>query len=359
MNFKNDEYASYMSSEKLNMRHRDLFCDKEGYPNEKAFMNFNMTIKENEDFRLVCMTVDLQKSNLDPDKGYSYGNYVLRKLIISLEEKGFFVFRIQGAKFNILAEASQIEKLKEKLDKESEDYNIYYGIVDEPYFWKRNMELIEAGKNLMYQNRDAKLQQAMAAQRTENDKGNTPVELQETATRKYRSTMWYSTVHIKMTEPEVRELTIYVFPTERMKPLETIPLIAVTDDMLNCHLKNGKMIEFGLSGIKFMITARFDRGGHLNLMVQNATRDRESKEDIKIDTKEGVCFPASFGKRIGDEKEIYPFKKDANGMYQYVLLDKETGDARIVDTGVVTMNDKEYTIHMDEECIDLIPMKEE
>ena len=56
MGFKDMEYATFTSSDKLTMRYRDLFCDKEGFPNQKAFENFGMSIREGaEEYHLVCI----------------------------------------------------------------------------------------------------------------------------------------------------------------------------------------------------------------------------------------------------------------------------------------------------------------
>ena len=358
MGFKDMEYATFTSSDKLTMRYRDLFCDKEGFPNQKAFENFGMSIRDGaEEYHLVCILIDLQKSNVDPDKGYQYGNYVLRHFVVSLMESGFYIFRIQGCKFNIFVEKSMLDKLREILNKENEDYNIYYGIVDEPFGWLKLAEHINIGKELMYQDRNKKIQKIISAQNTASkEKGNTPPELQETRHKKFRDTMWYATVKVRLEEPVFKEVTLYVFPTERKKALETIPVLVVVDDMLNYRLKYGKNIEFGIEGVVITLNARFDREDHLRLVVIN-TDKQNAKVAIKIDNHEGVCYPASFGKRIGEAKEIYPFKKNASGLYDYIALNQESGEAEINTTGIVEMDGKKYEVQMDETCIDLIKIE--
>ena len=359
MGYRDDEYAFFKSDEKISMRYRDMFCDKEGIPNDKAYFSFSISIKEDEDFRLCCMMLDLQKSNLDPEKGYKYGNYILRRFVISLEEQGFFVFRMQGGKFNILFSSDKTETLRKILDAESDDYDCFYGIVDEVFFWKRSNEIIDKGKAIMYQDRDEKLRDAMVIQREEPDsKGNTPVELQETKTKKYRSTMWYSVAHITVTEPQFKEVTVYIFPTMRKKPLESVPLVGVVDDMVQYRHKYGEQgFFFGIAGLEFSVSARFDRQDHLNVAIFNTSHS--GKFDIKIDTHEGNCFPATFGKRIGSTREIYPFKVNHTGLYDYIIFDTESKQYGVKDSGTVKMAGKTYEVHMDEECIDLIPVNEE
>lgn len=344
-------YDGYSGEEIICVRRKDYFTDNDGYPNANAFDDFSSRIYT-DDYRLICMNVDLRRVNA---VNYTVSSYALRRVILAFQEY-CCCFRIQGEKFNILVEEKYLDSVKELLDTPSRTHNsfcdIYYGIADEPYSHDRAAELIQKCVNLMYEDKAKKRNIYRHNRAVSGDKGNTPYELQETAERKYIQTMWHTDVHITVTEPDFKELDVIVYPTEYRNPLESITLIAVVDDMLNCRVFYGKNIQFGINGVIFTINARFDREGHLNTSVFHSGAGK-CRTDVK--TSEGVCIPANFGKRIGAGKEIYPVRKNIRGTCDYVLLDK--GKAELVTSGILIKDGIKYGVYMDDTCIDLIPIE--
>lgn len=351
MNILRHLYNGYSSEESINVRRKNYFTDRDSYPNANAFDDFSSRINT-DDYRLICINIDLRKINV---VNYTLGSYALRRVILAFQDY-CFCFRIQGEKFNILAEKKYLDSVKELLDAPSRTHNsfcdIYYGIADEPYSHDRAAELIQKCVNLMYEDKTKKRNIYRCNRTVTGGKGNKPYELRETAERKYINTMWHTDVHITVTEPDFRELDVIVYPTEYCNPLESITLIAVADDTINCRVFCNKNIQFGINGIVFTINARFDREGHLNTSVFHSGT---GKCEIDVKTTEGVCIPANFGKCIGAGKEIYPVRKNIRGTCDYVLLDN--GKAELVTNGILTTDDIKYGVYMDNTCIDLIPIE--
>lgn len=337
-------YNGYSDEEIISVRRKDYFTDKDGYPNANAFEDFSGRI-DTDNYRLICMNIDLRRANA---VNHTLGSYAMKRVILAFSEF-CCCFRIQGEKFNILVEKEYLDNVREMLDAPSRTCNsfcdIYYGIADEPYSHTKSAELIQKAVELMYKDKAEK------RKKYRRDKMTVP-ELHETAERKYIKTMWHSDVHITVTEPDFRELDVIVYPTELCSPLESISLIAVADDMLNCRVFSGRSIQFGVNGMLFTINARFDREGHLNTSVFYSGT---GKCEIDTKTTEGVCIPENFGKRAGVGREIYPIRKNLKGTCDYVLLDN--GKAELVTDGMIIIDDIQYGVYMDDTCIDLIPIE--
>lgn len=350
-------YGEYMSDGRVEVAKKALFTDSDGFPNENAFRDFVGRLTEEDDCYLACVNVDLTESN---KKSYAFGTLMLRKLFLHLKDS-FYVFRVNGDKFNLVIPKSGIEQAERVLDScEDGQAKTYYGLVDEkPITGKNFTELRRHGIELMYQNKALRTnQQAMDVRddKIVGDKGNTPPELQETVTHKFRDTMWYGEIIFKEHAPNVRDITAYVFPTEYKESLASLNMIVVVDDLLSTRVYTGTSVTFGFDGIKFTITSRFDNEGHLNI-VSFRTDGGGGKCEISINSHEGVCIPASFGKRIGNGREIYPFKANPFGTHNYILWDKENRTATLDETGMVEMDGKLYSVHFNSQGIDLIEQK--
>ena len=227
--------------------------------------------------------------------------------------------------------------------------------------YEKDYELIQKGIALMYQDKFSRINRNNKKNNMIcGNKGNTPVELQETELRKYRKTMWYATIGLKVKSPVYKESTIYVYPTRLGHPLETIPILVVIDDMLKYRVEYGKDVKFGIGGTMFSVNARFTREGHLNVSFFKDSEGDEKNYDYTITKTEGECIPANFGKRIGKD-EIYPIKKNIQGGCDYVLFkntDAESNhEPQIVTSGVIEMDNIKYGVYMDELSIDLIPIE--
>lgn len=347
-------YSEYMSDGQVTVAKKVLFTDGDGFPNDNAFRDFVGQLTEDDECYLVCLNADLTTSN---KKSYAFGTLMLRKLFLRLKDS-FYVFRVNGDKFNLIVPKTEIEQAEKLLSADEEGQaKTYYGFVkDTPVTGKNCAELRRRGIELMYQNKALRTnQQAMDVRddKIVGDKGNTPPELQETVTHKFRDTMWYGEIVFKEHEPSVRDITAYIFPTEYKESLAALNMIVVVDDLLNTRIYTGTSVSFGFDGIKFTVTSRFDNEGHLNI-VSFRTDESGGKCEISINSHEGVCIPASFGKRIGNGREIYPFKANPFGTYNYILWDKESKTATLNETGIIEMDGKRYSVHSNSQGIDLV-----
>ena len=338
-------YSDYFSDEQLSIRKKDYYTTRHGFPNRKAFLDFTESLGEKDEYHLVCVNVDLRKANKE---GYDYGNYVLRRFIYQVVSNSILVFHISGEKFNFLCADKYMEKMRSLLDAPSDDYDIYYGVIDDIYTGEKSDEQIRLGLDRMYQHKAKKkferVRQGLVVQ-------NTPPDLQETATRKFRKTMWYSMIELTTVKPKFQTVKVYIFPTEYLKPLASLRTIAVVDNAVEYRVYSGKNITFGVGGIQFSVSCRFGRDGLLNVAFFKTS---EGEFEHQINTHKGVCIPANFGKRVADGKEIFPIRENINGFCDYVLWDSKDDNAELCCTGIYKDGDTLYGVYQDNDFIDLI-----
>lgn len=335
------KYEDYFSSEEIVVTHKDFYTTRKGFPNRKAFVHFSENL-EGEYF-LVLMNVDLRKANME---SYENGDYVLRRFILSLLNYGFYVFHIWGEKFNILVPQERVFELKELLEKPSNDYDLYYGIVmSENYTHDKSQELIQKGISLMYQDKSSK----KGSRSSNTPLKNIPEEYRETFRRKFRNTTWYSIIDITVSEPEFQSVKVYVFPTEYKKPLETVKLIVVVDELTGYRLYYGKDIHFGVGGTQFSANGRFNRE---QIFTLGFFQIGKGKAEYDIYTHKGIGIPTSFGKRANDGREVYPIKQNINGFCDYVLLKDD--EVKLNTEGLININRMMYGVYQDDDFIELI-----
>lgn len=348
-------YNSFTSVEEIKLTSKDFYCDKSGIPNENAFEHFTESLDFDDEFRLVCLCLDLRKVN--KEEGYASGSRIMRKFFLTLQDMGVYAFRIHGEKFNILCKQEQLDELKEFLDEKSEKYAVYYGVPNDPYNLFTRDDLIEEGKNLMYEDRKRKCGKSTEDNQSDflvGNKGNTPTDLQETQFHKYLSTMWYTKAKIMITEP-FKELFLYIFITDFKPPYQSLPLIVVTDDLLEYRVFADTDVKFTAEEIDFRINARFNKDGRL---ITGIFPEGENAKNCKcefIEKHEGISIPSNFGKRVG-KNEIYPIKQNINGVCDYVLYEK--GEAKLDQTGLIEIDGVKYGVYMDKEGIDLVKVNE-
>lgn len=349
------KYDDFTSMEAVTVPKKAFYTDSCGCLNEKAFRDFASCIKAEEKYYLICLTVDIAESN--EKYGFAFGTRLLRQVYLQLHEH-FYVFRIYGNKFNLIVPENELPNAEKMLSSDTNGFfNIYYAVIrDVPVLADNFNELRNRCIEMMYEDKARKTKKDYSEVRDDKiigNKGNTPADLRETATCKYIDTMWFGTITIQETQPRARTMKVYIFPTEFKENLASLHLVAAADDYLNTIIYSGTCIEFGLDGMKFMISARFDREGHLNI---SCFKDRDSKGEceITIDSHEGSCIPANFGKRIGSGIEIYPFRRNAYNTYDYILWDKNNGTAQLDNTGTVSIEGKIYTVFCDDKTINLL-----
>lgn len=346
------DLEKYKSNDVISIPISEVYTDRFGYLNEKAFYHYIEQKKGRfriKNFFLVCLNIDLRKSN---SRSVELGDEVLHEFIFSLAD--YNVFRIQGEKFNIIVEESKLDELINILERPSEDYEIYYGIVRDRFLGDPEeyvKELLKKGINLMYL---CKKQKQEKKKTDVLDGKNIPNELKETVTKKYRKTMWHSLIQVEITEPSYSKFQVYVFPTEHKEPLQSIKSIIVIYDNVKYRCYYGENVKFGRDELIFHVNTRFDRDGHLNTTIYHVG---EGNCLYKIDTKEGVCIPKNFGKRISPTKEIYPIRKNLQGYCDFVSL--EQGEIELNTEGIINgSKGNKYGVVMDEKAIDLVMLED-
>lgn len=345
-------YKNYIEDEIISVTKKELYTDYEGFLNEKAFHNFVSTLTKEDDYRLLCLIIDVTQAN---KKSYATGSLIMRTTVFKLAEY-FFVFRVNGNKFNVLLKKRDFESFVEFVKKEKSDlFSMYYGFVGETPVTKESIEDIrKLGVSAMYEDKAEKTKRRNLIREDKiiGNKGNVPVELQETTTRKHIETMWYATIKIQELEPFVKDVMVYVFPTEFKPPLASLNMVVVVDDLINQYVYSGSNIRFGFDGMRFNLTSRFDKAGKLSVSFFKE-KSLQGKYQADIYCHEGEYIPVFFGKYIGEEKEIYPFKRNAFGTQDYILWNNKERKAEIIDTGIIKIGDKEYSVYADDTGIDL------
>lgn len=374
-----ESYNSYSSKEQFTIiTKQELYSDTQGYLGNTAFEEFalhlghilNKEIEENGNppiFYLICISVDLRKSN---KKSYNNGNKALQNFTNSVSD--YFCFRIQGEKFNIIIDKKNIMVLKRILETENEDYDVYYGIVEEPFVpMTRNSlrEYVEKGIGKMYLNKSD-------VRKTKKEQ-TVPAEFEETFLKKYMQTTYYFNGIINATKPIYKENAIWIFPTAVVPARITIPILLVTYDNVNGYnVKYGKNIDFGFANAVYNCTARFTTNGICDILLLG----KYDKGDASLNLYNkfmGTYTPKwndelgennykeTLGKRIDDNTQIFPVKQNVNGYYDYILMKrknnlyKENEDdtyVELVESGTIEINGKKYGVVMDEASIDLIEL---
>ena len=338
-------YSDYFSDEKVTVRKKDYYTTKHGFPNRKAFLDFMDGLSDKDTYHLVCVNVDLRKANKE---SHDYGDYFLRRFIYLVVSNGILVFHISGEKFNFLCPEKSIKKMTAILDEPSDEYDVYYGLIEDVFTKEKSQEQIQQGIEKMFSHKAKKkferVRNGVVVQ-------NTPYELQETNKRKFRKTMWYTVIELTTIKPKFQMVKVYVFPTEYLKPLASLSTIVVVDDAVEYRLYSGKNVTFGVGGVQFSVSCRFGRDGLLNVAFFKAS---EGEFEHKIYTHKGVCIPANFGKRVSDGKELFPIRENINGLYDYVLWDSKDEKAELCRTGIYKDGDTLYGVYQDKDFIDLI-----
>lgn len=355
MNVLQTIYEDYNSNGYVTVPKQNIYKDKDGFLNEIAFRDFIARLAKENECYLACINVDLRASNAS--QGYAFGTRVLRTAYLQLQDF-VHIFRIGGEKFNLVIEKENLENAKKMLDSDVKElFSIYYGVITDEFLTADNYEeLRKRGVEAMYRHKADCTGKDISEVRDDKivgDKGNTPPELQETDTHKFRETMWYGTIAFTEKEPLSKEVIVYVFPTEYKDKMMSAHQIVVVDDYVNTVVFTGNDVRFGFDGIRYNVNSRFDNDGKLTIMC---FKDKKSNGEcgMIIHSHEGSCLPANFGKRIGNGCEIYPIKKIATGAYSYVLWDKQNNKATYNETGLVEMKGKKYAVFADENGIDLI-----
>ena len=345
-----ENYGKYISEETtMFVTNKEYYSDNDGFPNDRAFWDFVKNLHDTDRMYLLCLDIDLSPSNA---KGTGYGDLIMRTFFVKMQE--FFPsFRMRGTKFNIFVPEEHIKAAEEMLRTDNSKYFILHGeIIKDKFVSSLNIEeLIAEGIKRMFRGRQD-------SDMVLGNKGNVPANLQETATKKYISTMWFATITFKETKPALRTLTAYVFPTEYKKPMALLETVVVLDDMVTTKVYDGTVVQLPIDGMRISISVRFDNDGNMVVAWFKMGDSAEGEITGEMELHEGDAIPVSFGKRIGGSKEIYPVKPNSQGLYEYVLFDKTASypnhKAEYVTTGTVTGKENTYEVHRDSVAIELV-----
>ena len=353
----NDIYRHYLDTDKVEVERKLLYSDNDGFLNDIAFRNFAEHIDPNAEHKmnLICLNIDVSASN--NSKGYAMGSRVLRKVYLQLKER-FYIFRVNGDKFNIVVPNEHLEEAIYMLDSSSEYpemFSIYYGVVDEPVSSCNYQQLRRIGKELMYHDKAVKSKKKLSDIRDDiiiGNKTNTPLEMQETDTRKFRATMWYGIIDfIDKSEAQLKK-KLYVYPTEFKTDFALLNLVVVAENMDGYELFTGNSVKVSVDDMKYSVSARFAGDGHLVVSCRKYDNSF-NPYIIGIDTYEGICIPAFFGKRISEGREIYPIRQHKNGICDFVVWDSTLNTGVINTNGILIENGTEYAVSVDDTSIEL------
>lgn len=344
-------YEKYLSEDEIIVTKKEYYTDSSGYQNEKAFWDFVKDVTEKDELYLLCIDLDLTLSN---KKSMGFGDLVMRTFFTQIRES-FPIFRMKGTKFNVFVPKKELSLAQELLESDNKKYFDLHGeIIKDKFVTSENVkELIQIGVKRMYSIRQDK-------QMIVGQKGNTPVEGQETPTKKFLAEMWFSEIEFEESYPNVRKLKAYIFPTEYKPPMALLYTIVVIDDNVQARVYEGYAVQIPIDGMKIRITTRFDNDGHLVVSWFRSPDETKGIIEGVMEVHEGNCIPASFGKRIGNAKEIYPIKENNQGLYEYVLVDKSGSNimnnntATYVTSGVVKGKENIYEVHKDSVAIELV-----
>jgi hypothetical protein len=359
--FLKKQFTSYSEDEHMSIARKEVFTD-EGFLNRKAYGDFLMFLTQEDEYLLCCLNIDLRKAN---EKSYAFGTLVLRKAFNELA-KSFYIFRMQGEKFNILFNREEKERLVEILDKPSEYTAVYYGISDTFIHKDNHKEVERMNLALMYMDKAEKTNKAVnkvsrSAGNLVGAKGNVPEEWQESANKKWKKTMWWKKFYLTEKEPvQGRELEITVFPTEFKSPPDFVNLIIVIYDRVNYRAYTGKEVMFGIDGVRFRITGRFTEngGGGLEVILMKLNDGEKGAFSVRKESWDGEYIPAHFGKHIGYETEIYPIRKSPAGTIDYVKYSADKQLEVCSDGEDIEIDGKKYGLYENEDSFELIEYEE-
>lgn len=345
----------YFSEEMISVQRKKLYTDNENYPNENAFRDFVSKLTPEDNYHLLCLNIDLTSIN---KKSHASGDRVMRTVFLKLMEV-YPIFRISGDKFNLLYLDENKEELDEFLNFDNgKIFTLYWGKVEDVVITTDTLENARRkGVELMYIDKSNKTNKKLGRVREDKiigDKGNIPAEMHETTFHKYKETMWYAVIKVNESEPEAREFFVYVFPTEFKQPMACLNTIIVIDDFIEARVYVGTGVRFGIDGIKFNVYVRFDKEGHLSVSMMKETSTGIGKYELEVETHEGCGIPVFFGKRVGKDKEIYPFKKNIYGTQEYVLWNEKENKVEICKKGIYEDCDKQYSVYADDIGIDIV-----
>lgn len=371
-------YDEYQSNEKIEIRKKDFYTDDNGFPNRNAFLDFCENIEETgKEYYLVMLNIDLRKANKVSRK---HGDMVFRKFAMSLQS--YYFFTMFGEKINIFVEKEDIPRLKLLLDKPNDNYQIFYSLSKEPYIYCRNDKIIRSGIDALYEDKKAKTKKAetqkpVAANaeeakpvteqneetelvlETEEVKVSDDTEFNETALKKYISTMWYSLITVRVLKPTYEKFTLFVYPTKSMPEKHSLPLLVVLDDNKEyrvIYTPEENAVRLTHNGISYIINARFSSGA-LSVMVYKENKTNDAEVEFKIETHDGNTIPTNFGKRFSKNKQLFTLKRNSAGYWACVELHEDTNKAVVNYSGVVESdNGNKYGVQKDNEVIELIPI---
>ncbi len=342
-----ENYGKYITEEStLTVTNKDYYSDHDGFPNDRAFWDFARNLRESDKMYLLCLDIDLSPSNV---KGTGYGDLIMRTFFIRMQEY-FPAFRMRGTKFNLFIPEDKLEDAESMLRmNNSQFFNLHGEIIKDKFvsFLNVNELIVEGIKRMLKGRQDSDM--------VLGNKGNVPAEMQETATKKYISTMWYATITFKETKPAIRTLTAYIFPTEYKQPMAHLETVVVLDDMVSTKVYEGTVVQLPIDGMKISISVRFDHDGNMVVSWFKMGESADGLIEGDMELHEGDAIPVSFGKRIGGSKEIYPVKPNSQGLYEYVLFDRTAKHKAVyVTTGTVAGKENTYEVHKDSVAIELV-----
>lgn len=190
-------------------------------------------------------------------------------------------------------------------------------------------------------------------------------DVKETERRKYLSTMWYLKEELScMYQDKLKQVTLYIYPTEFLKPPYFVQNIVVCDDGLHLFAEFGTGVEIEVDGLTYHIGAHFVKGNTENPFASMITVSNQSGTDIDIAERKtslhkGLFTPDIFGKTWLD-KQCFPIRQNINGLCDTVILKEsdETDSGYDVELSNGVLKDGEDTYHavLSEQTYEIVKM---
>lgn len=326
--------------------------------------SFNEALKGMSEYILIFFDVNELKETNDT-YGHSAGDKLLKTVSEVIHEVFPRTYRVGGDEFNVITDKSEFneDKLRE-IDNKLRDitenrqekftYSVAYGYADSSEGTPE--EVRNLADMRMYE--DKKLKKGVPAEEVkeveenQNISGYTsstsspevpeppmpakPVKRREEPVfspdtvipntlpfgeddpfKKALDTMFFTKINVAYETTQYRELTLWVFATEYVKPPVTVKTIVVYEDN-GYKCLYGTNNELTVNGVTFVVNGRFSDNGEFKTAVIPLTEACKVLDRQEV-VNQGDYTPKHFGLCLNGA-EVYPIRQNIDGMCDSVIL---------------------------------------
>ncbi len=174
----------------------------------------------------------------------------------------------------------------------------------------------------------------------------------ETTERKSLLSMWFAktSLHFVDTSKGYHEATIYSFPLEYKKaPFTSKSCIVVEDDRGEYQSYVATNHNFTIGNTSFVLVVKFNKDGQITIAVVS---ENDTTEIVELETTThcGEFTPTTFGKTFF-EYEVFPIKKNINGLWDCVLVN---GEDSFLSNGMEERDHCTYTFYQSDDYFEIV-----